>query len=508
MTNFLDAQETVDRFGVYIQELRAILKANSLKFGSPDNFFAFARRLQSDDLLRADLSRMVKFLIERESSTVSLKTILTIIAIASGGSALAETNRDLSKPVNVVTDFLIRSGKFAAADPDYLDDTSPFTASTNIAEEEAISSFPTDLPATNGLGDQSDNTIPRAASSDNLATVDRPSDLFQSLAHLEFTVHESKLYLDSIEQRIGKIDPRLDIPSLVSPAQNQSPAPNLEHLHRKDPLVEPPSPTLIHRASIQSKKHMASFFLFTEKLAIVPVLATIAGGTLLYISYPRISPKTEISPSIPTPTATINLVPATEDVKSATPLTVTATATATDDKPKKPSAGTLKTNALDSRPLKNFPKRTAKPIDPSPESSATPSFPQSNGEAEEAPPMQDSTKVRRDVGYPLAHLPPKSASSLRTINVTSGVMAANLVSASPPSYPKLASLTHMQGKVVMQAIISKDGTVQNLQVIQGHRLLRGAAKNSAKTWRYRPYLVNGKPVEVATIVSVDFALAH
>jgi outer membrane biosynthesis protein TonB len=506
MTNFLDAQETVDRFGVYIQELRAILKANSLKFGSPDNFFAFARRLQSDDLLRADLSRMVKFLIERESSTVSLKTILTVIAIASGGSALAETNRDLSRPVNVVTDFLIRSGKFAAADPDYLDDTSPFTTPTNIAEEEAISSFPTDLPATNGLGDQPDTST--ISGSDNLATVDRPSDLFQSLAHLEFTVHESKLYLDSIEQRIGKIDPRLDIPSLVSPPQNQSPAPDLEHLHRKDPLVEPPSPTLIHRASIQSKKHMASFFLFTEKLAIVPVLATIAGGTLLYISHPRTSPETVISPSIPTPTATINLVPATEDVKSAAPLTVTATAAATNDKPKKPSAGTLKTDALDSRPLKSSPKRTAKLINPSPESSATPSSPQSNGEAEEAPLMQDSTKVRRDVGYPLAHLPVKSASSLRTINVTSGVMAANLVSASPPSYPKLASLTHMQGKVVMQAIISKDGTVQNLQVIQGHRLLRGAAKSSAKTWRYRPYLVNGKPVEVATIVSVDFALPH
>jgi protein TonB len=87
-------------------------------------------------------------------------------------------------------------------------------------------------------------------------------------------------------------------------------------------------------------------------------------------------------------------------------------------------------------------------------------------------------------------------------------MAANLVSASPPSYPKLAGLTHMQGEVVMQAIISKDGTVENLHVIQGHRLLRGAAKNSARTWRYRPYLVNGKPVEVATIVSVDFTLPH
>jgi TonB family protein len=85
-------------------------------------------------------------------------------------------------------------------------------------------------------------------------------------------------------------------------------------------------------------------------------------------------------------------------------------------------------------------------------------------------------------------------------------MAANLVSSEKPSYPKFASLVRAQGSVVMQAVISKAGTVEHLHVIKGHRLLRGAAKNAVKMWRYRPYKVNGVPVEVATIVSVDFAL--
>ncbi|WP_433963971.1 energy transducer TonB [Tunturiibacter gelidiferens] len=57
----------------------------------------------------------------------------------------------------------------------------------------------------------------------------------------------------------------------------------------------------------------------------------------------------------------------------------------------------------------------------------------------------------------------------------------------------------------MQAIISKKGTVENLRVIKGHHLLRGAATSAVRTWRFRPYLINGVPVEVATIVSVDFA---
>jgi TonB family protein len=92
------------------------------------------------------------------------------------------------------------------------------------------------------------------------------------------------------------------------------------------------------------------------------------------------------------------------------------------------------------------------------------------------------------------------------VNVSSGVMASNLVSGPKPSYPTLASLTRTQGNVVMQAVISKNGTVEHLQVIKGHRLLRGAAKNAVRTWRYRPYKIDGVPVEVATIVSVDFSL--
>jgi TonB family protein len=96
--------------------------------------------------------------------------------------------------------------------------------------------------------------------------------------------------------------------------------------------------------------------------------------------------------------------------------------------------------------------------------------------------------------------------SNRLVTVSSGVMAANLVSGPKPSYPALASLTRTQGDVVIQAVISKKGTVEHLHVIKGHRLLRGAAKSAVRTWRYRPYKIDGVPVDVATIVSVDFSL--
>ncbi len=93
----------------------------------------------------------------------------------------------------------------------------------------------------------------------------------------------------------------------------------------------------------------------------------------------------------------------------------------------------------------------------------------------------------------------------RRVNVSSGVMAGNLIYSTPAVYPKgFAGMFHTQGSVVLQAIISKSGRVQDLRVISGHFMLRGAAKDAVKTWRYRPYYVKGSAVEVATIVSVDF----
>lgn len=95
---------------------------------------------------------------------------------------------------------------------------------------------------------------------------------------------------------------------------------------------------------------------------------------------------------------------------------------------------------------------------------------------------------------------------VRRVTVSSGVMAANLIASEPPKYPKVAELAHIQGSVVLQAVISKVGDVESVRVIKGHYMLRGSAANAVRGWRYRPFLLNGKPVEVATIVTVNFQL--
>jgi len=76
-----------------------------------------------------------------------------------------------------------------------------------------------------------------------------------------------------------------------------------------------------------------------------------------------------------------------------------------------------------------------------------------------------------------------------------------------PTYPAIAKTARVQGTVILAAVIGKDGTIENLHVVSGHPLLQGAAMEAVKQWRYRPYILNGEPVEVDTQVVVNFTLA-
>jgi protein TonB len=83
-------------------------------------------------------------------------------------------------------------------------------------------------------------------------------------------------------------------------------------------------------------------------------------------------------------------------------------------------------------------------------------------------------------------------------------MEGNLVRRIEPTYPNMAKVAHIQGDVVLQATISKQGTIENLRSLNGHPILVAAAMDAVKQWRYRPYELNGEPVEVETTVTVRF----
>jgi periplasmic protein TonB len=92
------------------------------------------------------------------------------------------------------------------------------------------------------------------------------------------------------------------------------------------------------------------------------------------------------------------------------------------------------------------------------------------------------------------------------LNISSGVMAGYLIVKIAPQYPAIAKAVRIQGTVVLQATISKAGTIENLRVINGSPMLQQAAIDAVRSWRYRPYLLNAEPVEVETTVNVVFSL--
>lgn len=104
--------------------------------------------------------------------------------------------------------------------------------------------------------------------------------------------------------------------------------------------------------------------------------------------------------------------------------------------------------------------------------------------------------------------PVKVEKQVQRIRVGGNVQAANLVRKVTPQYPPLAKQARVQGTVRFQAIIGKDGTIQNLQLISGHPLLVPAATDAVKQWLYKPTLLNGEPVEVVTQIDVNFTLSQ
>jgi periplasmic protein TonB len=120
--------------------------------------------------------------------------------------------------------------------------------------------------------------------------------------------------------------------------------------------------------------------------------------------------------------------------------------------------------------------------------------------------MASANFLPESVGITPIMVPPPPVPVARPPRV-SRMMEGNLVHKVQPPYPPLARAGRIQGPVVLRAIISKAGTIENLQVLSGHPLLVQAAIDAVKQWRYRPYNLNGDPVEVETQVTVNFILS-
>jgi TonB family protein len=158
-------------------------------------------------------------------------------------------------------------------------------------------------------------------------------------------------------------------------------------------------------------------------------------------------------------------------------------------------------------PFSNNP--TAKPADPPPPA-----------QIDFRPPGQQQAATAASVRIPDSLTTPVQSASMRSVTRIAPSLLAALepVSLSEelsrklvlqkilPRYPEQAVKARLQGPVVLQASIGRDGTIQDLKLVRGSFLLGQAAYRAVKQWRYQPYLVNGRAVEAETFVTVDFRL--
>ena len=104
------------------------------------------------------------------------------------------------------------------------------------------------------------------------------------------------------------------------------------------------------------------------------------------------------------------------------------------------------------------------------------------------------------------HVVPAPTSSGTRLNISQGVATGQLLAPIQPLYPPIALAAHMQGTVVVEAIISKSGVIESAHVTSGPVMLQSSALEAVRRARYRPFLLNGEPTEVATTISITFHL--
>jgi protein TonB len=85
-------------------------------------------------------------------------------------------------------------------------------------------------------------------------------------------------------------------------------------------------------------------------------------------------------------------------------------------------------------------------------------------------------------------------------------MSKNLISSPKPAYPPAARLQRVEGDVVVRVLISENGTIEKATAVTGPVPLRGAAESAMQQWRYKPYIVEGKPIKVQTEMNFHFTL--
>ena len=435
-------EQIADQYGRYVEELREFFRSSGLAFGSPEHLAGLTKRLREDNVFREEMYSMTRSIIFREGGALPATELLRLLAAAAGGAAF-DGQADQHRPeIRYLLHFLTMVTRTPVNQP-RTDASRPAAAQGGRKAAPVDSGAAVHQAAVPWSGKPSGQALKWSELWNDFA-VPGGRRLFQG-GHRGWWIAGSGAALASIPLLLWMSHAKAPAPvapqRVASRAALNAPQVSLEPEPLERADTSPvPPPVANDGGSSRSKVPVT---VRQHPGVNAPSRKQAPAASVGKVSAP-VMPKGHLA--APHSAAPTQLAPAKH--------------AATQTRALPPAPSTLVLEKTDGGP-------------------------------------------RRGERSPADVLPP-SPSRRGVLDVSSGVMSANLISAPAPEYPRLANVIHLQGEVILQAVIGKNGQVTATYVLRGHHLLRDAAVHAVRQWRYRPFLADGQPVDVATVVTVDF----
>lgn len=528
-------EDLAARYAPYIEELHDVFAMHGLKYGSPDNIRPLAERLATPGALNEELAALVRSMVLREGGSLPRTDLLEILAIAISGPRMNPAGEELQQSVRQMLTFLHGALRRPWNEPAGEERLHPEREDVRAqaARELRAAAAKIEAEAQAPQDETESEEHPRAV----VIPFGRARAVFSRLARTDDTVLAGEAVASTVEREMGADTAPVQSPVAVTAvpqtqhevAQDEAGAveeiqpfeviapvekddgdstavpPAMSSASTELPVLQQKTegrPDLLHRLHLPALQRPVRIAFAAGAIAatlVVGVLELAAHG----VSHLRNVDTSAILPA------------GVQGAGKSKPLPEVPQLAATAPTQQVPGARHASDDYI-AHPYSSMPQQSVAPQNasgaPSLASSAssTHAVASAPASAMTGPIFVETSSVQtrpRDPDAMIAGEQSERAPAFERPphpNISAALMAQNLLSAPRPDFPVFAKMAHVEGPVVLHAEIAPNGSVADTDVISGHYLLRHAAEQAVRHWRYRPYQVDGKPVAVSTTITVRF----
>lgn len=523
-------EDLAARFAPYIEELHDVFAMHGLHYGSPDDIRPLAARLETPGPLGEEVASLVRSMVLREGGSVPRTDLLEVLAIAIAGPRMDAAGEELQQPVRQLLAFLHAALRRPWNEPASEEHLHPEVYSrAEAARELREAAAKLEAEAQNGSQSKAENQVPeqqieQAAPGPraNVIPFGRARAVFSRLAWEDAELTEAALTEpalmepelmgrplgpeehEAVAPAVQTAQAAQDVAGEAAQIRDAGPVPPLPEAPPAHSNSAPRQPAPVSMATalpqfddeppLPAAPQLSRVAIFSG-LAAALLVGALLGVTLRAGTGSRSVSARSSDTKVPHPQAAFSAPTGAVPVVSAS---------------ERPSRGVTQSGARShfdddyiAPPYSSMPVQSATSTAASIQPASAISAPFSNSHLPAQQPGELTGSGGPAVGDQSVRAAALAEPPLHP-RVPGAVMAMNIIEAPKPDYPMLAKIAHVDGPVVLHAEIGRSGAVVDTEVISGHHLLRHAAEDAVRRWRYHPYQVDGKPVPVSTTITVRF----